>query len=176
MNYLTGLALGISAGQQLNQLLCGRSKGFRLVHALPGRRRYQHDDLLHNTQLAYRWQQQLAAVPGIRKAEMSPATGSALVEYTCPDEHIDAAMTYVDQLHKVPDANAYYGKLGSTIRRGFYHLNQNIFESSNRTLDLRTITAVLFMIRGAAKICIMGHRPTGPQLLWWAYSLLRGRK
>jgi hypothetical protein len=174
MNYLTGLALGISAGQQLNQLLRGR--GFRLIHALPGRRRYRHDDLLHNPQLACRWQRQLSAIPGMRKVEMSPTTGSALVVYTCPDEHVDAAMTYVDQLHTVPEANAHYGKLGGTIRRGFYHLNQNIFETSNRALDLRTITALLFIVKGVVKICLAGHRPTGPQLLWWAYSLLKGRK
>lgn len=41
--------------------------------------------------------------------------------------------------------------------------------------DLRTVAALLLTLRGLRKVVFMGQRPSGPQMLWWALSLLRGR-
>ncbi|HWR07960.1 HMA2 domain-containing protein [Sporomusa sp.] len=173
MTYLTGLALGISAGRQLSQLM--RGNGFSLVHALPGRRRYQHDDLLHNKELAGEWRRHLVNVKGINQVKVSPETGSLLVEYTLPDEHIDLVMEYLEQLHKLPGPRSDYGKMGMDIQRFFRRLNRNIFKNTASNLDLRTIMALLMLFRGGAKMWNLGQRPSGPQMIWWAYSLLKGR-
>lgn len=173
MTYLTGLALGISAGHQLNGLL--GAQGFRLIHSLPGRRRYQHDDLLNNPQLARRWEQQLPKISGLQKVQFTTLTGSILIEYTCPDEYIDLLIDFLTRLHKLPESTARYGRLGADIRHTFHRLNRSIFNRTNRVLDLRTILAVSFSLWGGLKMWTTGHRPTGSQMIWWAYTLLRGR-
>jgi len=173
MTYLTGLALGISAGRQLNELLSGT--GFTLVHALSGRRRYRHEDLIHNPDLACQWERQLLGVQGIYRVQFTPLTGSVLIEYTCPDEHIDVVMSYLQQLHTMPDARSPYGKLGLDIQHLFRRLNRNIFQNTGRFLDLRTLLAVGLLIFGARKVWMLRQLPSGPQMVWWAYSLLRGR-
>jgi len=91
MNYLTGVALGISAGRQLSRLIKG---GFSLVHTLPGRRRYLHDDLLQNKELAAEWQTHLASIKGIVKARVNPRTGTVLIEYSCSEEYIDLVIDF----------------------------------------------------------------------------------
>lgn len=173
MSYLSGLALGISAGHQLNGLLC--SQGFRLVHSLPGRRRYHHEDLLNNPKLARRWERQLPKIPGLKKVHFSPLSGNILIEYTCADDYIDILVNFLEQIHKIPEPHDHYGRLGADIRRAFYRINRNIFKSTNRILDLRTLLAVCFTIWGGAKMWATGQRPTGSQMIWWAYTLLRGR-
>ncbi|WP_416184116.1 hypothetical protein [Megasphaera sp.] len=40
---------------------------------------------------------------------------------------------------------------------------------------MRTVAALLLTLRGLRKVVFMGQRPSGPQMLWWALSLLRGR-
>lgn len=173
MTYLTGLALGISAGRQLSQLM--RGDGFSLVHALPGRRRYLHDDLLHNKELAVAWQRHLASVQGIERVQVSPETGSLLVVYTFSEEDIDLVMEYLERLHKMPSPRSEYGKLGMDIQRFFRRMNRNVFKNTASTLDLRTVMALLMLLRGGAKMWNLGQRPSGPQMIWWAYSLMKGR-
>lgn len=173
MTYLTGLALGISAGGKLHQLLVG--EGFSLVHALPGRRRYKHGDLLHNDELAVEWQRQLTKVNGINSVTVNPATGSILLEYTCREECVDLVINYLDQLHKKPDPRAAYGRFGVNIRGLCQRVNHNILENTGRNLDLRTVVALLLLVGGGFRMWKLGQRPGGPQMVWWAYSLLKGR-
>lgn len=53
--------------------------------------------------------------------------------------------------------------------------SQAIFRKSKAFLDLRTLIAVVLTLRGLRKTVFLGQRPTGPQMLWWALSLLRRR-
>ena len=173
MTYLTGLALGISAGRKLHQLMAGG--GFTLVHALPGRRRYQHEDLFNNQELALEWEQYLARIKGMQQVRVNTVTGTVLLEYSCQEEYIDLALDYLQQLHRLPEPNADYGQIGMNIRGLFRQLNRTLFNNTGRTLDLRTVTALAMLISGGLKIWNLGQRPAGPQLVWWAYSLLKGR-
>ena len=173
MTYLTGLALGISAGKKLHQLMAGG--GFTLLHALPGRRRYRHDDLMHNRELALEWEQHLARLNGMRRVQVNEVTGTILLEYSCQEEYIDLVMDYLQQLHNLPAPNADYGKIGMNIRSLFRQMNRTLFTHTGRTFDLRTVTALAMLVSGGAKIWTLGQRPSGPQMVWWAYSLLKGR-
>lgn len=174
MNYLTGLTLGISAGRQLHQFL--RNRGFTLVHALPGRRRYAHKDLLHDPELALRWERQVQRIPGIQHITFNAVTGTVLVEYSCPDSHIDFLMEYLHQIHQAPDPGAPYSKLGMDIRGFFQKINSGIRENTGHRLDLSTLLAAWMAVSGLTKVWVQGQRPAGPQMLWWAYSLLCGRR
>lgn len=44
MSYISGLALGLSAGKQIHQMLCNKEKEpvLQLAHAIDGRRRYYY--------------------------------------------------------------------------------------------------------------------------------------
>lgn len=174
MNYLTGLTLGLSAGRHLHRFL--RSPGFTLMHSLPGRRRYAYKELLHNPELAARFERQVCMLPNIHRAQFNPGTGTALIEYSCPDSHIDLLMEYLHQLHQAPDPQAPYGQFGMQIRRAFRHMNYNVRSMTGHKLDLRTAFAAWLGLWGVNKIWQQGQRPTGPQMLWWAYSLLQGRR
>lgn len=173
MSYLMGLTMGISVGRQVSQLIKGN--GFSLIHALPGRRRYRYKDLLHNDELAARWQQYLTGVPGLVLAQVNPVTGSLLLEYTCQDEYIEVILEQLTGIHNSPEPGADYGKLGMNIQRFFHRLNRTIFQQTGYLLDLRTIIAVWMLIWGGVKAWTLGQRPSGPQMMWWAYSLLQGR-
>lgn len=173
MNYMTGMALGLSAGKQFSKLY--RKPGFRLVHAIPGRRRYYHDRLLKDAEFASLVEQQLAGVSPLRSFHINPTTGTILLEYTCPDEQINGMMEYLATLAGRPDPNATYGKVGSDIRRGVGYLNQSIRKNTQFTFDLRTVVSLGLMVWGANKVWSMGERPSGPQMLWWSYSLMKGR-
>ena len=52
-------------------------------------------------------------------------------------------------------------------------LSRVIKKKSNHLLDLTTVAALFLIIRGLRKTVFMGERPSGPQMLWWALSLLR---
>lgn len=173
MNYMTGIALGISAGKQFSKLY--RRNGFSLVHAIPGRRRYYHEKLLSNVEFVDMIEKQLAGASALRSFKINPATGTILLEYTCQDEQIDMIMGYLDNLSRRPNPTDVYGKVGTDIRRGVSNLNQSIRKGTEFTFDLRTLVSLGLMLWGANKVWRLGERPSGPQMLWWSYSLMKGR-
>ncbi|WP_378951748.1 HMA2 domain-containing protein [Pelosinus sp. sgz500959] len=173
MNYLTGLALGISAGKQFGKLY--RGNGFSLVHAMHGRRRYYHEKLLNNAEFAESVEEQLTDIPVLRSFKVNQTTGTVLLEYTCQDDQIDIMMQYLDEISRRPNPTDIYGKVGSDIRRSFGNLNQSIRVNTGFTFDLRTLVSLGLLAWGANKVWTLGERPSGPQMLWWAYSLLKGR-
>lgn len=170
---MTGIALGISAGKQFGKLY--RSKGFTLVHAINGRRRYHHEKLLNNAEFAEIITEQLTGASALRCFHINQSTGTVLLEYTCLDEQVDRIMDYLDALLQRPSPTDVYGKVGSDMRRGVSNLNQSIRKSTEFAFDLRTLVSLGFMVWGANKVWKLGERPSGPQMLWWAYSLMKGR-
>ncbi len=173
MSYLTGLALGISAGKQVGKLY--RSKGFQLVHKSRGRRRYFHEGLVNNAGFAEKLEQQLAGASALQRFTINQVTGTLLLEYTCQDEQMDRIIGYLEDLAHRPSPTSAYGKIGSDIRRGFGSVNKKIKDNTGLTFDLRTLVSLWLMAWGANKMWTLGQRPSGPQMLWWSYSLLKGR-
>ena len=78
------------------------------------------------------------------------------------EEHLDA--------HGGP--TVYMEKIYETLD-GFSHF---ILRKTGRMFDLRSIISLILVIRGLRKILTFDQRPTGPQMLWWAAALLRGRR
>ncbi|MDF2633538.1 MAG: hypothetical protein K0R78_412 [Pelosinus sp.] len=173
MSYLTGLALGISAGKQVGKLY--RGKGFQLVHNSNGRRRYYHEKLVNNADFARNLEQQLTGASALRSFTINQITGTLLLEYSCSDEQIERIIGYLEEFSRRPNPLSPYGKIGSDIRSGFSSVNKSIKNSTGLTFDLRTLVSLWLMAWGANKVWTLGQRPSGPQMLWWSYSLLKGR-
>ncbi|HEY3426816.1 MAG TPA: hypothetical protein VGL27_18625 [Negativicutes bacterium] len=173
MSYVTGFALGISAGKKIGQLF--QSKGFQLVHALPKRRRYYYEKLLNNEQLAIAVERQLAALPVIRYVNINATSGTVLLEYDCADQEVDMLLEYLHKACNCLQPDTRYGRLGAEIRQVVTCANAALRKKTQQALDVRTVAAVVFALFGTHKVWMHGQRPVGPQMLWWAYCLLKGR-
>lgn len=194
MSYLSGLAIGLSAGKQLHQLFSGKttpshtvcqasqptfmaakpSKQITLVHALPHRRRYQSAMFIHNTSLRTAFLYKLQALPFITSVEINSYTGSLLLTYTCSSIQIDNLMDYLEDKFFGPSRSVSQSEAGLQIRNLFINLDRFIQQMTNYHFDLRSLIASIFITRGINKVLTLKQYPSGPQMLWWAYTLLRG--
>lgn len=159
---------------------------FSCVSATPGRRRYRVAELVDNTALAALLQEHLLRLTSVNEVQVHASTGSILVcsdnesvldeverflrfrlfplrrKEEAREEHLDA--------HGGP--TVYMEKIYETLD-GFSHF---ILRKTGRMFDLRSIISLILVIRGLRKILTFDQRPTGPQMLWWAAALLRGRR
>lgn len=188
MNYVTGLSIGLSIGHKLYGLFQNESRhaeaneGFVLLHTLPGRRRYKHEGLIGNQALADIWQAQMLRLPQVHRVTMNIQLGTFLIEYICPEAHIDRLLKCLSNLEQTPDSTDCVqakpnslGRIGMKIRRFFVRVNQYLWQATGQQWDLATLCAVFFSVVGVHKIMTLRQFPSGPQLLWWAFGLLKGR-
>jgi hypothetical protein len=54
-------------------------------------------------------------------------------------------------------------------------LNRYIEEATAHLIDVKSLLSIIFIVTGMKKTVFLGQRPSGPQMLWWAYGLLRER-
>ncbi|MDY2964614.1 MAG: hypothetical protein SOR58_00220 [Megasphaera massiliensis] len=161
---------------------------FACVSALPGRRRYRAASLVGNAGLAEFMEKKIGAMTGISSIEVNTVTGSILV-YAVSEAALDLLEDFF-RSRLFPNAvegiiNAVYDadrkrapKSDDTTylkvaRATGDFLSRIIKKKSNHLLDLTTVAALFLIIRGLRKTVFMGERPSGPQMLWWALSLLR---
>jgi hypothetical protein len=67
-------------------------KGIRVVHAMPGRVRLKVDKVKGNAAFAQKAQDKLGQMPGIKRVEAQPVTGSVLVYYDAAALLADGAL------------------------------------------------------------------------------------
>lgn len=65
-------------------------------------------------------------------------------------------------------------QIGCILLNLIREINLWIKTKTGNLMDLRVAVAGFFIIRGLRKVMTMGQRPNGPQMLWWAFSILRG--
>lgn len=203
MSYVSGFMLGASIGKALHSLLtaqkeeAGASAGmcaaapsgmpaFACVSAVKGRRRYKAAALAGNKALARMLQEQLQRMPFVQRAECNALTGSILIcasreqafavlenfFYTRlfsdrPGQGAESAVQGIKKKTESASAGAIYETTDMVSRF--------ISEKTNDVFNLRSLIALVFIIRGIQKTVVLGQRPSGPQLIWWAAALLRGR-
>lgn len=163
---------------------------FACVSVLKGRRRYRAAALVGNAELARLIEEKVSTLPNIQFIQVSAVTGSILVF-----AHSEGTLDRLENFFRfrlfpnvvegivsaVCDAGqAEAGKSESTtylkaVQDTADVFSQAIFRKSKAFLDLQTLIAVVLTLRGLRKTVFLGQRPTGPQMLWWALSLLRGR-
>lgn len=161
---------------------------FSCVSVLKGRRRYRVRDLVGNNKLANLLTEKLGELPGIRSIVINTLTGSILV-YSYSEAVLDKLENFLrfrlfpslvtglvsvvsDVEEEKQEVTTYMTAVRNTVRL----FNDFIFQKSKALFDLRTLAAFLLTFRGLRKVIFMGQRPSGPQMLWWALSLLRGKK
>ena len=209
MSYASGMAIGLTIGQQLLRFFAqdnqgkggNNSAGFnfdqlgreinyinkeieehsvRLAHAIKGRRRYYIDMLKNNERLAKFITVKLSELPYIKEVTANVNTGSLLILYSCAENIMDDMFNQLKQRvfnlgNKIMtmSGNA-TTQIGCILLNLARELNTWIKAKTGNLMDLRIVAAGFFLIRGLRKIMVMGQRPNGPQMLWWAFSMLRG--
>ena len=204
MSYASGMAIGLTIGQQIlslfsqdktassgfnfqmfNQELDNieakiKENSFRLAHAIKGRRRYYIDSLKKNERLAKLLSVKLTQLPYIKEVTTNINTGSLLIIYNCAENIIDDIFTQLKEKvfnitkSVVDTTNKAATMAGSAIVSVVNDINDWIKRKTNNAIDLRVLISSLFIVRGIRKVLTMGQRPNGPQMLWWAFSILRG--
>ena len=168
---------------------------FALKSAVPGRRRYYAAALQGNEELAKLLEKNLGRIAFIDSVKASSVTGSLLVCYTGDEEAVDRLMA--DLGKRVFGAAEHAGfnlpqglssllpaagftqplaELGASIRRTAGAANVWLREKTRGWLDFPSVFALGFIVRGLRKILLYEQRPSGPQMLWWAFSILKGWK
>ena len=168
---------------------------FTLKSAVPGRRRYYAAALQENEELAKLLEKNLGRIAFIDSVKASSVTGSLLVCYTGDEGAVDRLMA--DLGKRVFGATEHAGfnlpqglsdllpaagvtqplaELGASIRRTAGAANVWLREKTRGWLDFPSVFALGFIVRGLRKILLYEQRPSGPQMLWWAFSILKGWK
>lgn len=157
-----------------------------LARAIPGRRRYYAAALQNNEALAKRLTEKITARDGIDEAQVNLRTGSLLLLYhgdeTAADrvmeEVMEEVMAETMETSTLPSLPGTVGNglasVGMSLRCTAADLNHRLKVATHGWLDLPSLMSLIFIVRGVQKILLLRQFPSGPQLLWWAFSLLRG--
>ncbi|MCB5703362.1 hypothetical protein LIQ46_10400 [Megasphaera elsdenii] len=162
---------------------------FACVSVLKGRRRYRAAALVGNQELAELIEEKISTLPDVQFIQVSAVTGSILIF-----AHSEGTLDRLENFFRfrlfpnavegivsaVCDAEREEAKKKEettylkAVRDTGTFFSRIIRNESSRFFDLRTVAALLLTLRGLRKVVFMGQRPSGPQMLWWALSLLRG--
>lgn len=153
-----------------------------LARAISGRRRYYAAALQNNEALAKRLTEKITARDGIDEAQVNLRTGSLLLLYhgdeTTVDRVMEEVMAETMETSTLPSLPGTVGNglaaVGMSLRCTAADLNHRLKVATHGWLDLPSLMSLIFIVRGVQKILLLRQFPSGPQLLWWAFSLLRG--
>lgn len=191
MSYMTGLMAGASLGQQLHKFLTARAANepaenqaiktprllFQIVHASAGRKRLRSSLLVGNQPLAAMLLEALKKSSSVQMVQINQQTGSLLLIYA-PDKEaaVSALILHLKEhvFSRRPAPEPALAESGQQIQDTFGRINQWIRRKTCNLFDLQSLASLLFILRGVRKILRYGQMPSGPQMLWWAFSLLRG--
>jgi hypothetical protein len=162
---------------------------FACVSAAPGRRRFRAAALLQNESLARMLQEYIPCVDGVIAVEVNALTGSILVlaEGETVLDYLENFFrirlfhhTIPPVVEEVAEAREEEQKLQADYTRiihdTFNLFSHMVYKKSHHMLDLRSLLSLIFTIAGLRKIVMAGQRFNGPQMLWWASSLVGGRR
>ncbi len=169
---------------------------FALKSSILGRRRYYAAALQGNEELAKLLEKNLSRIAFIDSVKASSVTGSLLVCYTGDEDAVDRLMADLGKrvfgagvlqsgfnlpqgLSSLLPADTLTSPLaavGTSIRRMVGAANAWLREKTGGWLDFPSVFAIGFITRGLRKILLYEQRPSGPQMLWWAFSILKGWK
>ena len=191
MSYLSGVMMGAAIGKNVHDFLTRRAAGNKvavgimkepgivLQHVLPGRRRYYVSVLRGNGELSEILQKKLSQLSFIQEVRVNQITGSLLLIYS-GEEQVDALIAWLREhifsVRKTKEAqnDAALAQSGQSIRRTVGAMNSCLKDHTQNWFDLSSLLSIFFVIRGLRKMLLFHQLPSGPQMIWWAVSLLRG--
>ncbi len=169
----------VKSGVQKGVQKLAGEKALQLVASLPGRRRYRAKAI--SPELAILLEVKLGELGYIKTVSVSATTGSILLTFDpSAADRVDrlAFWLEINIFSAVRSGNfldeRHAGAVTRSIRHSARNLSSWMKDHTGGTLDLSALAAVIFMIRGMRKMLMYNQNPSGPQMLWWALSLLRG--
>ena len=168
-------------GRQVPSLVC--------VSAVPGRRRYRAFALIGNPEAADILQNGLQQVKGVTSVSVNPVVGSILLRAENDDifrrvevflENRFFFCRRTDAADVCTAAPCDPGRQPSseykhTLQEVMSTMSAYVYERTHHLFDLRSLVSFILIVRGIRRMVTLGEMPSGPQMLWWAVAILRGR-
>ena len=150
-------------------------KPFVCVHASAGRRRYRTPYLTEA--FAKVLEESLVRLPFVTEVRANATAGSILLSYEPEDEaHIlvlaEGMEAIFAQGHTAPPP----ATLAQSVRRSVHDFSGWIQRHTGGALDLSSVVAGVFVLRGIRQLVLTNNTPSGSQMRWWALTLMRGWK
>ena len=164
-----------SASPAPPQMKSDGEKPFVCVHASAGRRRYRTPYLTEA--FAKVLEESLVRLPFVTEVRANATAGSILLSYEPEDEaHIlvlaEGMEAIFAQGHTAPPP----ATLAQSVRRSVHDFSGWIQRHTGGALDLSSVVAGVFVLRGIRQLVLTNNTPSGSQMLWWALTLMRGWK
>ena len=148
---------------------------FVAVHASPGRRRYRTPYL--TPQFAKVLEELLPRLPFVTAVRANAVSGSILLIYPPEDEaHILVLAEGLEAIFAEGRMALPPATLAQSVRRSVHDFSGWIQRHTGGALDLSSLVAVIFVLRGIRQLLLTNNTPSGSQMLWWALTLMRGWK
>ena len=150
-------------------------KPFICVHASCGRRRYRTPYL--TAEFAKVLEAELARLPFVTAVRANALAGSILLVYAPEDEvHILVLAEGLEAIFAEGRTAPPPATLAQSVRRSVHDFSGWIQRNTGGALDLSSVVAGVFVLRGIRQLVLTNNTPSGSQMLWWALTLMRGWK
>ena len=148
---------------------------FVCVHASCGRRRYRTPYL--TAEFAKVLEASLARLPFVTVVRANALAGSILFVYAPEDEaHILILAEGLEAIFAEGRTAPPPATLARSLRRSVHEFSGWIQRNTGGALDLSSVVAGIFVLRGIRQLVLSNNTPSGSQMLWWALTLMRGWK
>ena len=148
---------------------------FTCVHASPGRRRYRTPYL--TKEFAEALEECLVRLPFVTTVRANAVAGSILLTYSPEDEaHIVVLAEGLQAIFSEGRTAPPPATLAQSVRRSVHDFSGWIQRHTGGALDLSSVVAGIFVLRGIRQLVLTNNTPSGSQMLWWALTLMRGWK
>ena len=150
----------------------------QVKHYQNGRLRLQTEVLKDDEELKEEFLNNIQRINGINSVEVNSITGSILIYFD--EKVIESSFLYLVVLRLLHlDEEALKNKPGrikELLKQIFESVDMAVYNKSKGYLDLRTLTAGIFIFYGIKKIWKVPGLPKGATLLWWDSRLLSDEK
>jgi hypothetical protein len=140
-----------------------------IAHVLPSRLRLRAPVLIGQPRAAEQLQRSLAGLDGVCAVEVSPVSGSLLLQFVPdrvrPDMLVGAAIRLLGLERDIQRPAPSY--IGEGIRQAGESVNHAIREQTGGLIDLWTSVTLLLLVMGVRQLA--AGNQFGWPLLWWAY-------
>ena len=171
MSYISGFMLGASIGKAVHKYFSFGAGTKRVVPA-----RSVRTAPLRPVRRTGRQVPSLvcvSAVPGRRRYRAFALIGNpeAADIFFCPRTDVaDICMAASCDPGRQPSSEYKH-----TLQEVMSTMSAYVYERTHHLFDLRSLVSFILIVRGIRRMVTLDEMPSGPQMLWWAVAILRGR-
>lgn len=155
---------------------------FALGSSIAGRRRYRLAALVNNAPFGQLLEKQLMHLKMVSDVKANPVTGSLLIRFAASEANEVALNNFMEKLRQRlicvehednPPQHGPTSYARSWSATGSF-LNKQVRRMTGDSFDISALISMVFLIRGIRNCLVLGQRPTGPSMIWWALHLMKG--